>query len=135
MVLKNDRGNDRTATGFPGQDRAKFGQPRRGDDAVRADEAAALNNGNLRVELVDGRCGYDGLPEGTCGHFPGYQDVQPGPYGTDAEEYEGPVTRADGSSSVDGIGAGTDSDDQKAKAENAAKQKDATAKDSGSKQQ
>lgn len=137
MALKNSRDTDRTATGFEGEDRAKFGQPRRGDDAVRADEAAALNNGDLLVELVDGRCSYDGLPEGHCGHFPGDVLVTvPGhgdaplsavDYDAEADSYS---VREDGSASESTV-SNPDRNDDEAKAENAARQKDAAAKDSG----
>lgn len=135
MALKNDRDSDRTATGFEGQDRAKFGQPRRPEDGAAAGEASALNNGMPLVELVDGRCSYDGLPEGHCGHFPG-PDVRvtvPGhgeaylsdvSYDDEAGSYS---VRADGSRSQDPIGNPDRNDDE---AKNAAR-KDDSAKDSG----
>jgi hypothetical protein len=57
------------------QDRAKYGAERRGGDADWATAAQRENNTAVVPELLDGRCSIDGLPEGSCSHFPGPQQV------------------------------------------------------------
>ena len=75
--------SEKTGKTTPEQDRGKFGFPRRADDGFRAEQAARLNNEPRVDELIDGRCSYDGLPEGNCAHFPGVQAViVPGYEGT-----------------------------------------------------
>jgi hypothetical protein len=121
---------------------AKFGFPRREDDGNAAYDAQRRNNADPAdpeflglLELVDGRCPLDGLPEGNCAHFPGPQLV----LGPDGRQYdsrdtawdergnqvvrEGALrdregTRPDGSRSVSPIG-NPDKDDQETSAEQA----------------
>lgn len=64
-------------TGDDARKPAKSGLPRGEHDADRAAEAQRVNNAgpDYPLELLEGRCPLDGLPEGNCVHFPGPQLV------------------------------------------------------------
>ncbi len=49
--------------------------PATGTTLTASVAAQELNNADPVYELIDGRCSYDGLPEGNCAHFPGEQAV------------------------------------------------------------